>query len=52
MNSYINELSALVPKCLQTNKKMDKLTVLKLAVQHLKDLRGKVKSTFCNRIHI
>jgi aryl hydrocarbon receptor nuclear translocator-like protein 1 len=40
MNSYINELSSLVPKCFQMNKKMDKLTILKLAVQHLKDLRG------------
>ncbi|XP_046861465.1 aryl hydrocarbon receptor nuclear translocator homolog isoform X2 [Xenia sp. Carnegie-2017] len=39
MNSYINELSEMVPTCNENPKKPDKLTVLRMAVDHIKHLR-------------
>merc|ERR1719295_707987 len=38
MNTYIKELSTILPSC--PSKKMDKLTVLRLALQHMRSIKG------------
>ena len=42
MATYVNELCDMVPACSTLARKPDKLTILRLAVGHMKALQGKI----------
>lgn len=44
MNTYITELASIIPMSHNMSRKLDKLTVLRMAVQHMKSVQGIVNS--------
>lgn len=42
MNRYMSELAQMIPACNAVPRKLDKLSILKMAVDHMKNLRGNV----------
>ena len=40
MNRYMSELAQMIPACTAVPRRLDKLSILKMAVDHMKNLRG------------
>uniref|UniRef100_A0A8C4I715 Basic helix-loop-helix ARNT like 1 n=1 Tax=Dicentrarchus labrax TaxID=13489 RepID=A0A8C4I715_DICLA len=51
MNCFIDELASLVPTCNGKSHKLDKLSVLRMAVQHIKTLRGSAGNRYTEVNH-
>ncbi|VDN00809.1 unnamed protein product [Thelazia callipaeda] len=47
MTHYINELAEMVPQCAALGRKPDKLTILRMAVSHMKAIRGGSQNEIC-----
>lgn len=45
MTTYMNELCDMVPTCSTLARKPDKLTILRMAISHMKTLRGIANDT-------
>ena len=52
MTHYINELAEMVPQCAALGRKPDKLTILRMAVSHMKQIRGPQSNVRRNYIEI
>ena len=51
MNYYMCELATMIPACSEVPRKLDKLSILKMAVEHMKRLRGDHKSNKAHRCY-
>ncbi|XP_076593898.1 basic helix-loop-helix ARNT like 1b [Chaetodon auriga] len=51
INSFIDELASLVPTCTTKSHKLDKLSILRMAVQHMKTLRGSAANCYTEVNH-
>ena len=45
MNAYVTELSDMLPNCSNLPRRPDKLTILKMAVNHMKSLKREESKT-------
>ncbi|KAL3212089.1 hypothetical protein MRX96_008335 [Rhipicephalus microplus] len=44
INIYVSKIASLVPTCKAMSRKLEKLTILRMVVQHIKTMRGSINS--------